>query len=80
MVFQIANDLNFSIQIQRRVIRLGEHDLTTLDDGPNLDVPVAHAKKHEHYDEDLDINDIAMITLEDDVEFTGKFHEISPFD
>lgn len=57
--------------MQRHVIRLGEHDLLTSEDGPHLDVDVGRAEMHEKYDEDLDVNDIAMIYLEDDVEFTG---------
>lgn len=57
--------------MKRRVVRLGEHDLTTLDDGPHLDVAVTHAEAHEQYDSDLETNDIAMVYF-DDIEFTGK--------
>lgn len=40
---------------------MGEHDLLSTDDGPHLDADVAHAEMHEQYDEDLDLNDIAMV-------------------
>lgn len=53
---------------------MAEHDLTTTEDGPHLDVDVAYVDDHEQYDADLDINDIAMVYLENDVEFTGKLN------
>lgn len=51
--------------------RLGEYDIRTTEDGPHQDVEIADAIPHEHYHEELVINDIAIIHLMRDIEFTG---------
>lgn len=56
---------------ERDIVRLGEHDMSTTDDGAHQDIRVCNADKHEQFNDDLNINDIAMITLVRDVEFTG---------
>lgn len=55
-------------------MRLGEHDLTTTDDGPHEDIKITHVEKHSEYS--ARINDIAIIYLEHDVTFTGNFTSI----
>lgn len=54
------------------VVRLGENDLRTTRDGPHKDVFVAKFEKHAQFNERLMINDIAMVYLDRDVEFTGN--------
>lgn len=54
------------------VARLGEHDITTTTDGIHEDVPIIKKSVHPDYDEVLDINDIAVLTLAYDVNITGK--------
>lgn len=49
---------------------MGEHDVDT-EDGFHEDIGIDHFKTHEEYDDYLWINDIAIIYLERDVEFTG---------
>lgn len=52
-------------------MRLGEHDLRT-DDGGHQDIPIARTVTHEEFDPNIKTNDIAIIHLERDVEFSGK--------
>lgn len=59
------------IEINRKFARLGEHDLRTEDDGPHRDIPIARAIAHERHDPVWKLNDIAMLHLERDVEFSG---------
>lgn len=54
------------------VARLGEHDITTLSDGPHEDVPIIKRKMHPDYDDNEITNDIAVLTLAYDVNITGK--------
>lgn len=54
------------------VVRLGENDLRTTRDGLHKDVFVAKYEKHKQFDERLMINDIAMLYLDRDIEFTGN--------
>lgn len=51
---------------------MGEHDLRNEDDGPHQDIPIARSVSHEHYNSATFLNDIAMIHLERDVEFSGE--------
>lgn len=57
-----------------KFVRLGEHDLGT-DDGTHQDIPIARAVPHEKYDTVNYFNDIAMLYLERDVEFSGEFRK-----
>lgn len=57
--------------MKRVVVRLGEHDTTTTEDGPHKDVLINYIDKHEDYNETWRINDIAIIHLWQDVSFTG---------
>lgn len=54
------------IEFERHVARLGEHDLRT-DDGLHEDILVARGVKHPN----PAINDIGIVHLERDVEFSG---------
>lgn len=63
--------ISVSIEIASTIVRLGEHDTTTEEDGKHIDVPIARAEKHEKYTILTRINDIAVILLAQDVEFTG---------
>lgn len=56
---------------QRNVVRLGEHEIGSKMYGPHKDVEIALILSHENFDSVLWINDIAMIYLDQDVEFTG---------
>lgn len=58
------------------VVRLGEHDLSTLSDGPHQDVPICYIDEHEKYIDHLSVNDIAMVTLAEDVEFNDRIRPI----
>lgn len=53
-------------------VRLAEHDTRTTDDGQHQDIGIAFSDVHEEYDEEIDLNDIAIVHLEHDVEFNGK--------
>lgn len=54
-------------------MRLGEHDLSTTTDGEVQDVKVIRKQPHENYNKRDGTNDIAILYLEHDVEFTSKF-------
>lgn len=54
------------------VVRLGEHDIRTTDDGLHKDVRVKNSVPHEEYNGALDINDIGIVYLARDVIFTGE--------
>lgn len=41
------------------------------DDGVHQDIEVCYADKHEKYNDELNINDIAIVSLVRDVQFTG---------
>lgn len=47
--------------------------MSTTTDGDHQDIPVDHVVKHEEFDFVHMINDIAIIHLTHDVEFTGEF-------
>lgn len=53
-------------------MRLGEHDVSTTTDGKHKDIDIVHAVKHEQYIKNAGIDDIAMVWLKKNVEFTGK--------
>lgn len=50
-------------------VRLAEHDITD-EDTTHKDVPVIRSARHSYYD--FYVNDIGMLYLEHDVEFTGR--------
>lgn len=56
-----------------KFVRLGEHDLRTTKDGQHQDIPISRAVPHNEYDTVMYSNDIAMLYLERDVEFSGEF-------
>lgn len=64
--------LPFSKRKSLQFVRLGEHDLTS-DDGMHQDVTIDLTLPHEDYDNDLLLNDIALIYLDYDVKYTGRF-------
>lgn len=53
-------------------MRLGEYDITTTSDGPNVDVDVVRVEMHPRYNKPFMANDIAILYLKNDVEFSGK--------
>lgn len=53
-------------------MRLGEYDTRTTTDGPHEDVRISKVQSHKDFDPDLYLNDIAIISLERNVEFNGK--------
>lgn len=53
------------------MVRVGEWNFESSVDGQHQDIPVSRAVPHEHYDKNLNINDIAIITLSRDVKFNG---------
>lgn len=62
---------------ERILVRLGEYDTSTTTDGDHLDVSIDHVARHEKYDDFKMINDVAIIHLAHDVDFTGKLKAIS---
>lgn len=56
------------------MVRVGDHDISTTDDGPHQDVALSSIHSHEKYDAYLDIHDIMIITLANDVRFNGKYN------
>lgn len=56
--------------IWRTQVRLGEYDTSTTDDGPTVDIDVIRVEKHERFNSTWLMNDIAIVFLKDDVEFT----------
>lgn len=56
---------------------MGEYDTSTEEDGKHIDVPVARAEKYEKYNLITRCNDIAVVLLAEDVEFTGKLESDS---
>lgn len=58
--------------LHRTTVRLGEHDLST-DDNIHIDVPIVKVSSHAQYDKKDGHNDIAMLYLEREIEFTRKF-------
>lgn len=58
------------IEIHRRVVRLGAHDLRT-DDILQQDMLVARSVPHENHEPNFKINDIAIVHLLGDAEFSG---------
>ena len=58
--------------IDRFLIRLGEFDTKTSKDEPHLDFWIDKSEKHEEHNENLRINDIAIVHLLRNVEFNGE--------
>lgn len=54
------------------MVRLGEYDTNTTSDGAHQDVAIDHVVKHEKFDRKHMINDMAIVHLAHDVDFTGK--------
>lgn len=59
------------IRWNRNIVRLGEHELGTTKDGIHQDIPVVRVKQHKSFNSYLMTDDIAIVYLERDVEFTG---------
>lgn len=55
---------------------MGEHNTAT-SDGQHQDIEIAYSDVHEEYDDEIDLNDIALITMVNDVEFNSKFERFS---
>lgn len=51
---------------------MGEYDTSKTDDGPTVDVDVERIESHPKYNKPYMANDIAILYLKKDVEFTGE--------
>lgn len=65
------------IQIERSFARLGEHDFLSTTDGEHQDIKVIGMEKHDKLNERTGANDIGILYLERDVEFTGMRFNIN---
>lgn len=68
--------IHFIFGFERTAVRLGEYDISTTEDGKHETIRVDHAIKHKQFRLGAGINDIALVFLVDDVEFTGKFQNV----
>lgn len=59
------------IQIDRIFARLGEHDLRITD--AHQDIVIDRTVPHKEFDPEMKLNDIAIIYLKRDVEFSGEY-------
>lgn len=57
-------------------VRLGEHDLSTDSEANHIDVPVVKVLRHPQYNRTDGHNDIALLYLDRNVEFTEKITPI----
>lgn len=69
----------FICLFKRIAVRLGEYDISTTDDGKHETIRVDHAVANKQFRRGVGINDIAIVFLVEDVEFTGKFRSVSLF-
>lgn len=60
------------LTLYRKVVRLGEHDIRTTDDGAHLDISPDRVESHENWNATLMISDIAVVYFKDDIEFNGR--------
>lgn len=58
------------------IVRLGEYNTTARTDENRVDVPIERIDKHEKYTDVPKLNDIAIVHLSHDVEFTGKLKNL----
>lgn len=56
-----------------KVVRLGEHNLRQNDGATPVDYLIQRKIVHPNYNPDTSENDIALLILEEDVRFSGKF-------
>lgn len=62
------------IWICRRIARLGEYDLSTMNDGANpIDFAIAKTIVHEQYEPDIILNDIAIVKLKRQAPVNSKY-------
>lgn len=54
------------------MVRLGEYNTSTTEDGQHLDVDIADAEAHTNWSLRWLINDIGMVYLDEDVVFNGE--------
>lgn len=59
---------------------MGAHNLRTDDDGTYQEIPIARSVKHPRYEPNLYLNDVAILHLVRDVEFSGRFKENKLFE
>lgn len=55
------------------LVRLGEYDISKTSDGEHQDIPIDYILRHEAFDGYNMINDIAIVYLKQDVEFSGEY-------
>lgn len=59
------------------MVRLGEYDTSTTEDGQHLDVNIADAEEHINWNQRWLINDIGMVYFYEDVVFNGMNEKCS---
>lgn len=76
-VMQTTNVLiNFIFQFKRTAVRLGEYDISTTEDGKHETILVDRAVGHKQFRRGVGINDIGIVYLVEDVEFTGELQSV----
>lgn len=55
---------------------MGEYDTSTTDDGQTVDIDVIRMETHERFNTSWVTNDIAMLYLKHDVEFTATIRPV----
>lgn len=68
---KLITNLLYISELRRNVVRLGEHQIGSTKYGSHEDIAIVRFLAHKQFDNVLWINDIAMVYLERDVEFTG---------
>ncbi|GBP11577.1 Venom serine protease Bi-VSP [Eumeta japonica] len=64
-----------NVIVKPYIVRLGDLDISKDDDGATpLDVPIARAEKHESYNPTAFTDDIGLLLLQHDVQYTRKCH------
>lgn len=58
----------------RSFVRLGVFEISSNNDQRVQDIKVIRSEQHPDYNEQTKMNDIAILYLERDVKFTGKFY------
>lgn len=63
--------------ICRQIVRLGEYDLSTANDGASpIDFAIAKTIVHEEYVPDIILNDIGIVKLKRQAHITGRIIDI----
>lgn len=63
--------------MQRSIVRLGEHDISSTSDGVTRDIKVIQSTPHPNYNYRDGTNDIALLYLERDVDISCEFLNVN---